>query len=138
MGTRGYVEAFGALSVVITLTKLAGDRGGGDYFFTLFGLVMAGTVAPYWCALGAMKRASGEWRSAIGLAAALFGAVDVAVRLQAFFFPTERSNGAMALWLPLAAVVVVPTMSVLFYRLRSPLNRRALNDEGPAEAGPRP
>ncbi len=118
-----FVQAFQLLSAGITLAKLSVDTGGGDYFFTLVGLVLMGTVLPYLLAFAAMRRLPPRWGLAVGIAAALFGAVDVSVRMQAFFFPTDRINGGMALWLPLSALVMIPCGAVLAHVTIGALSR---------------
>ena len=78
-------------------------------------LVLWGAALPYLLALAAARRLSPSWGTAVSAATAFFGAVDVAVRMQAFFFPSERSGGAMGLWLPLSAVVAIPALAVLLH-----------------------
>src|SRR5262245_7393248 len=96
-----FIQAFMVLSAAITAVQIAQDRGGGRFLLTLIAAVMAACVAPYLGALAAMRRLPARWALAVGLAACMFGAVDVAVRTQAFNFPTVQSNGSMALWLPI-------------------------------------
>ena len=103
------------LSLAITLIQLAQDRGGGNMFFTLLGLVLALNVAPYLGSIAAMKRLPVRWGLAVGVAACLFGVADVGVRMQAFNFPTENSDGRMALWLPIYAVAAIPLLTLLCY-----------------------
>ena len=50
---------------------------------------------------------------AIGIGACVFGAIDVAVRFQAFFFPTGSLNAGLALRLPLYAVGAIPLFSLV-------------------------
>ncbi len=111
----GFIQAFLTLSVGITAAKLSTDSGGGDYFFTLIGLVMFGSAAPYLLATASMRRVGDTWAQAIGVATMMFGAVDVSVRMQAFFFPTERSGGGMALWLPISAIALIPLFAVILH-----------------------
>jgi hypothetical protein len=108
-----FVQAFLTLTLVITLAKLSVDTGGGDYFFTLIWLVLVATAAPYWLALTLMRRVGTGWRDAIGAAAIAFGIIDAGVRTQAFFFPTERSGGAMAVWLPIYSLAIIPAVTVI-------------------------
>jgi hypothetical protein len=108
---RVFIEGFAALSLVVTLSRLSTDTGGGDYFFTLLGVVLLGSVLPYLVALAVMSRLQPAWSAAVGLAAVVFGALDGVMRVQAFFFPTERSGGGMALWLPLSSFVIIPALA---------------------------
>jgi hypothetical protein len=113
--TVGFVQAFLTLSLVITLARLSTDTGGGDYFFTLIAVVVAGSAAPYFLALKAMARLKPRRAWATGVATTIFGVLDTSVRTQAFFFPTERSGGGMALWLPLYAILLIPLLSVIVH-----------------------
>lgn len=108
-----FAQAFLLLSVGTTLARLSTDTGGGDYFFTLIWLVLVGTVAPYLTGFAAARRVSAKWGLAIVTATAIYGAMDASVRMQAFFFPTERSGGGMALWLPISAVGLIPLFGVI-------------------------
>ncbi len=129
---RRFIEALFVLSLGVTVVKLSGDRGGGDAFFTLLALVLCGTIAPYWLGLRAMSRWPG-WAVAIGVGTTLFGAVDVAIRMQAFYFPTIRSDGAMALWLPLASLGLIPGAAVIAHTIVGAFTREAAQKhEGPA------
>lgn len=120
-----FAQACMWLSGLITASALVNERGGGQYMFTLMALVLLGAVLPYYAALGAARRLSGRWGTAIASAACAFGALDVLVRMQAFYFPTDRSAGGMALWLPLSSLLVLPILSVLFYQALS--SREATN-----------
>jgi len=110
-----FVQAVLTLSVGITLAKLSGDRGGGNYLFTLIAMVLLGAAAPYLIAMATMRRVAEPWGLAIGLATILFGVADNAVRTQAFFFPTERSGGGMALWLPIYSLGLIPLFAVILH-----------------------
>jgi hypothetical protein len=110
-----FIRMLLALSLAITLIQLAQDRGGGDMFFTLLGLVLALNVAPYLGSIAAMKRLPVRWGLAVGVAACLFGLADVGIRMQAFNFPTETSDGRMALWLPIYAVAAIPLLALICY-----------------------
>jgi|CXWL01.1.fsa_nt_gi hypothetical protein len=125
-----FIQAFLTLSVGITLVKLSGDSGGGDYFFTLVWLVLMGAAAPYLVAMSTMRRVGERWRLAIGLATILFGAVDAAARTQAFFFPTDRIGGGMALWLPIYAVGLIPLFAVILHTAIGVFTRERVQDEG--------
>jgi len=110
---RVFVEAFAGLSLLVTLSRLLTDTGGGDYFFTLLGAVLLGSILPYLVALGVMYRVQPSWGVAVGLAAVGFGVLDAVVRVQAFYFPTEASGGGMALWLPLSSLVIIPVLAAI-------------------------
>lgn len=110
-----FTQAFMALSAGITAMNIVQAGGGGRFLLTLIAAVMVASVAPYLGALAAMRRLPLRWGLAVGIAACVFGAVDVAVRTQAFNFPTERSDGSMALWLPIYSLVAIPVMAVLSY-----------------------
>ena len=112
-----------ALSVVITVVQILQDGGGGRFLFTLVAAVLAGCIAPYVGVRAAMHRLPARWALAVGVAGLVYGAVDVAVRTQAFNFPTERSDGAMALWLPLYSVAAIPVVTVLGYAAVTALYR---------------
>ncbi len=134
----GFVQAFLTLSFTITLVKLSGDSGGGNYFFTLLWLVLMGTAGPYLLAMALMRRVTPPWATAIGIGAAVFGAIDVAIRMQAFFFPTERSGGGMALWLPIYSLGLIPLFAIIAHTMLGVAARnasvhetRAGNDPGP-------
>lgn len=123
------------LSLAITLIQLAQDRGGGNLFFTLVGLVLALNLAPYLGSMAAMRRLPGRWPVAVGMAACLFGAVDSLWRMQAFNFPTENSGGEMALWLPIYGAIAIPVLTLVFYGLLSVFGREGRPD---AETAPPP
>jgi hypothetical protein len=112
-----FVQAFLTVSLLITLAALSTDTGGGDYFFTLIWLVTMGTVAPYLIAGALMRRLGARWARAVGAATVTFGIIDTTVRTQAFFFPTDRSNGAMALWLPIYALGLIPFFALLAHTI---------------------
>jgi hypothetical protein len=111
----GFIEAFLTLSVAITLGRLSTDTGGGDYFFTLVALVLAGAAAPYFVALAAIRRLPPQAAKSTAIATVAFGVCDALVRTQAFFFPTERSGGGMALWLPVYGLCVIPLVTVIVH-----------------------
>jgi hypothetical protein len=113
--TIGFVQGFLTLSLLITLAKLSTDSGGGDYFFTLMGFVIAATLAPYAAAMAVMRRVAPRLARAVGFATILYGTLDGAVRTQAFFFPTDRSGGAMAVWLPVYALALIPLFTSIVY-----------------------
>ncbi len=112
--TVRFLQAFLTLSFGITLVKLSGDSGGGDYFFTLLWLVLVATAAPYLLAMATMRRVGERWGLAIGIATLIFGFADAAVRMQAFFFPTDRSGGGMAFWLPIYSLGIIPLAVTLY------------------------
>ena len=120
-----FIQSFLTLSLGITLVKLSGDRGGGNYFFTLIWLVMMGAAAPYLIALAAMRRTQLLWGLSIGWATVLFGITDAAVRTQAFFFPTGNSGGSMALWLPILAVGLIPLFAVILHTIIGVVTRNS-------------
>src|SRR5688572_20768401 len=107
-----FAQAFMGLSVAITAAELARETA-SDYLFTLIALILLGAAAPYLAGMTAMKRLSARWSRAIGIALCLFGAVDVTWRMQAFFFPTGGSDGAMALWLPIGGMGAIPLTAVI-------------------------
>ena len=109
--SRRFVEAFGLLSLVLTITALLNDRGGGDYFFSLLGLVLLATIAPYAVVLRVMARPVSPWTVALGRAAIVFGITDVCLRTPALLFPDEGLNGAVVVWLPLVALVGIPLLA---------------------------
>ncbi len=115
MTIAGFCQAFLLLSTLITAAKLSTDTGGGDYFFTLLGAVVLGGAAPYLVALSVMRQLRSPWAAAVGVATILFGLVDAGVRTQAFFFPTDTSDGGMALWLPIWSVALIPLATVLVH-----------------------
>ncbi|MEQ1759729.1 MAG: hypothetical protein ABL986_15540 [Vicinamibacterales bacterium] len=108
-----FVQAFLTLSVGVTIARLTTDTGGGDYFFTLIFLVVMGAAAPYWLAMKVARRTPPRWAASIAWAALAFGAIDCAVRVQAFYFPTEASGGGMALWLPIYAIGLIPLFALI-------------------------
>lgn len=108
-----FAHGFGFLSLLVTLIALGDDRGGGDYLFTLMALVLWGAAGPYLLALAAVRRLRPAWSHAVAIGTALFGVIDVPVRMQAFYFPTDRSGGAMALWLPVSSLVLIPLFAAL-------------------------
>ena len=110
--SKRFAQAFLGLSLLVTLAELGRERA-NDYLFTLIGLILFGTAAPYLASFAVMKRVPARWAGAIGIAVALFGAVDVPWRMQAFFFPTDTSYGSMAIWLPLSSVWAVPLVAVI-------------------------
>lgn len=124
-----FVQGFLTLSLLITLAKLSTDSGGGDYFFTLLGLVLAATLLPYAAAMTVMRRATHRLGLAVGLATIMFGMLDSAVRIQAFFFPTDRSGGAMALWLPVYSLALIPLLTSVVYATLGALNREAQSEK---------
>ena len=107
-GVRGLM----AVSVAITFAQLARETG-GDYFFTLIGLILLGAALPYLLALAAMRRLPPRWARAAGVVTLLGGVIDAAWRVQAFFYPTPASNRAMAFWLPIYGVLAIPFFTVL-------------------------
>jgi hypothetical protein len=111
----GFIQAFLTLSVAITLGRLSTDTGGGDYFFTLVALVLAGAAAPYLIALAVIRRLRPLAARSAGMATLVFGIADALVRTQAFFFPSERSGGSMALWLPVYGLCLIPVMAVIVH-----------------------
>jgi hypothetical protein len=110
-----YLRTLMVLSLAITGVALIGDRGGGRWFFTLLGFTIAINLAPYLLSLAAMRRLPRRWGLALGTAACLFGVADVAVRMQAFNFPTPRSDAGMAFWLPVFSVVAIPLLAGASY-----------------------
>jgi hypothetical protein len=112
--SRRFVEAFGLLSLVLTGAALLNDRGGGDYFFSLLGLVLLTTIAPYAVVLRVLARPTSPWVLALGRAAIAFGVTDVCVRTPALLFPDDGLNGAVVLWLPLVALVGIPLLAATF------------------------
>ena len=100
------------LSVIVTAVKLSGETT-GDWLFTLIGLILLGTAAPYLISLAVMRRVPARWGLALGSAVCVLGGVDVAWRLQAFFYPTESSNAAMGFWLPVSSVWAIPCATVI-------------------------
>ncbi len=67
--------------------------------------------------MAAMRRVGQRWGLAIGLATLIFGVVDVAVRMQAFFFPTETSGGEMAFWLPIYSLGLIPLVALVLHTI---------------------
>ena len=120
-----FLKTLMVLSVAITGWQLLGDRGGGQYFFTLLGLVVALNFAPYLLSLAAMKRLPERWGLAVGAGACAFGAADVLWRMQAFNFPTENSGAEMALWLPIYAAAAIPLLTVVSYAAIAAFSRGA-------------
>lgn len=99
-------------NVAVTAAELSRERA-GDYMFTMIGLVLILTAAPYLASRAVMRRVGAGWALAIGIGACVFGAIDVAVRFQAFFFPTGSLNAGLALRLPFYAVGAIPLFSVI-------------------------
>jgi hypothetical protein len=125
-----YIRMLMVLSLAITGLQLVQDRGGGQWFFTLLGLVVALNLAPYLGAIAVMRRVPPRWAQAVGTSTCLFGLADVAVRMQAFNFPTENSDGRMALWLPLSALAAIPLLTVVCYAGVAAFSRGGAATEG--------
>lgn len=118
-----FIQAFLGLNVGMTVVVLAGDRGGGRFALTLAALVLAITAAPYLGVVAAMRRLSPRWAVAVGTAASLFGAADAALRMQALYFPTSTSDGAIAIWLPVSSLIAIPALAVVSYGGLAALDR---------------
>jgi len=99
-------------SVGITFGQLARETA-NEYFFTLIGLILLGAALPYLLAMAAMRRVPARWARATGIVTCLFGLVDAAWRVQAFFYPTPASNRAMAFWLPIYGLFAIPFFTVI-------------------------
>jgi hypothetical protein len=121
-------QALMLLSLLVTAAKLSTERA-GDYLFTMIGLVLLGTAAPYLMALAVARRTRERWALAITIAVCVLGVVDVAWRVQAFFFPTDTSHASMGLWLPLSSVWAIPLAAVIAHTFLNAFS-------GPAKAGP--
>jgi len=104
-----FVQAVLTLSVGITLAKLSGDRGGGNYLFTLIAMVLLGAAAPYLIAMATMRRVAEPWGLAIGLATILFGA-------------------STSFWLSLAALAVMGAGDMVSVYIRHLLVQLATPD----------
>lgn len=113
MSARRFVEAFGLVSLLLTLAELLNDRGGGDYFFSLVGLVLLITIAPYVVVVRLLSRPSSSRTAPVGQAATAFGLFDVCVRTPALLFPDERLNGTAVLWLPVLALIAIPALAAV-------------------------
>ena len=121
-----FLKTLMVLSVALTGWQLLGDRGGGDWFFTLLGLTIALNLAPYLGSIEAMKRLPVRWGLAVGIAACLFGVVDVGWRMQAFNFATSsRDAGIAAFWVPLGGVAAIPLLALLCYPGIAAISRRS-------------
>jgi hypothetical protein len=114
--TRTWVtltKAFMAVSLGITLAKLATDRGGGQFLLTLIAFVLASTIAPYWISLKTMPRLTPRWATALGISVCVFGVIDVVLRMRGFFFPTDALDGRLAFWLPIYSIAAIPLTAVI-------------------------
>ena len=105
------------LSLGLTAGALLNERGGGRWMFTLIGLVLFGAAAPYLAAGAAVRRLPARWAVAVGVAVCVFGVADAAMRTQAFYFPESDSDGAMALWLPIASLAAIPLTALICHPL---------------------
>ena len=110
-----FIHAFLGLGVGLTAVRLATDRGGGRFAFTLSALLLVVAAAPYLVAMAAMRRVPPRWALAVALATCLFGAADAALRMKAFYFATSTADGAMAIWLPLYSLAVIPGLAIVAY-----------------------
>ncbi len=99
-------------NVAVTAAELANETA-GDWLFTMIGLVLILTAAPYLASRAVMRRAGAGWALAIGIGACVFGAIDVALRFQAFFFPTGAINRGLAIRLPFYALAAIPLFSLI-------------------------
>jgi hypothetical protein len=109
-----FIQAFMAMNLGMTAVELASERG-GRFLFTFVVFVLALTAAPYLAAMAGMRRLPARWAIALGIAAALFGAADAALRMQALYFPRTSTDPAMAVWLPITSVVVIPVLAAVAY-----------------------
>ena len=101
-----------ALSCGVTAVKLSTESG-GQWLFTMIGLVLFGAAAPYLAARAVMRRVQPAWALATGWAAVIFGVADVAIRTWAFYVPNASLGGGVAFWLPISAVAAIPFMAVV-------------------------
>lgn len=107
-----FAQALLSLSLVITAIRLSTESG-GEYLFTLIALVLWATALPYLVALSAIRRMGDRWALAVGVATCTFGAVDVAVRMRAFYFASATFDGGMAFWLPIYGALGIPALAVI-------------------------
>ena len=99
-------------SLAITFAALSREPG-RDNLFTLIGAILVATALPYVLATAVMRRVPGRWPTAIGLVTCLWGGVDIAWRVQAFFYPTLASGGGMAVWLPIYGAAAIAFFAVI-------------------------
>ena len=111
---KRFIQAFMAMNLGMTAVELATERG-GRFLFTFVALVLALTAAPYVASMAGMRRLSEPRALALGIAAVVFGAADAALRMQALYFPSTSTDPAMAVWLSLSSVAVIPALAVLAY-----------------------
>jgi hypothetical protein len=131
---RRFIQAFMAMNVGMTAVELAGERG-GRFLLTFVALVLALTAAPYVASLWGMRRLSARWAQSVAVAAALYGAADSVLRMQALYFPVQSGDPARAVWIPLASIVVIPVLSALAYPLVRLAVPERVNGVPPSSAG---
>jgi hypothetical protein len=100
------------LNVAITFSELARETA-RNYLFTLIGLILIATALPYVLALTVLPRFRARWATALGIATCVWGLMDAAWRVQAFFYPTLRSGREMGFWLPIYGVLAIPFITVI-------------------------
>ena len=110
-----FIQAFLILAVGLTATAVVTQGGGGRFALTLAALVLLLAAVPYLAAKAVMRRFPERWAMAVGIATCLFGVSDVFFRMRAFFFPVSPLDGAMAIWIPLYSLAVIPGLAVGAY-----------------------
>lgn len=109
-----FIQAFMAMNLGMTAVELATERS-GRFLFTFIALVLALTAAPYVASMAGMRRLPERWALALGSAAVVFGAADAALRMQALYFPRTSTDPAMAVWISIASIAIIPVFAVIAY-----------------------
>lgn len=97
----------GALcSAMVTVSASAGGLNSGGRSFTL--VVVVWGCLPYaataWlCSL----KAAEQWRSVLSYGLLAYAVVDIASRVQAFYFPTGSTDSLVALFLPVWSPLII-------------------------------
>lgn len=112
-----FVRMFMGLSVGMTAVAIVTGGGSARFLLTLIALILVAAAAPYLLALAAMRRLPPRWGLAVAIATCLFGIADAAYRMQAFYFPNSPADGAMAIYMPLYSLAVIPVLALVSYPL---------------------